>query len=138
MLEKLRGGAARFLYGRNGTDELNGGLLILYVALVLLRSFLVLFFPYETLSMVFSLALLLLAGTIFFRLFSRNLPKRRQENARFLRWWSGKSAALARLRDRDHRYFRCKSCGALCRVPRGMGRIQITCPQCHHTMQAKS
>lgn len=140
--DKFRDGAARFLCGRNGTDQLNGGLLVLYVGLVLLRSLLVLFFPYEAVSALFSLLILLLSATIVFRIFSRNLPRRQAENARFLRWWTPRAAALAarhtRRRDRDHRYFRCRSCGALCRVPRGRGRIRITCPRCRSTMVRRS
>ncbi len=142
FMDKFRTGAARFLCGRNGTDQLGGALLVLYVILVFLRSLLLLFFPYAALSILFSLLILLLLGTIVFRIFSRNLPRRQAENQRFLRWWNPRAAALsaaaARRRDRDHRYFRCKRCGTLCRVPRGMGRIEITCPKCRSTMTAKS
>jgi hypothetical protein len=140
--DKLRTGTARFLCGRNGTDQLNGGLLVLYVILVFLRSFVVLLFPYAAVSGLFSLLILFVSLTVIFRVFSRNLPKRREENRRFLCWWNPKAAALsaaaARRRDREHRYFRCKCCGALCRVPRGVGRIEITCPRCQNTMSAKS
>ena len=142
LIDRFRSGAARFLCGRNGTDQLNGALLVLYAVLVLLRSFLVLLFPYAAVSALFSLLILLLAATVIFRIFSRNLPRRQAENQRFLRWWGPRAAALSasalRRRDRDHRYFRCKSCGTLCRVPRGVGKIEITCPRCGRTMSAKS
>ena len=110
--DKLRTGTVRFLCGRNGTDQLNGGLLVLYVILVFLRSFVVLLFPYAAVSGLFSLLILFVSLTVIFRVFSRNLPKRREENRRFLCWWNPKAAALsaaaARRRDREHRYFRCK------------------------------
>lgn len=142
LMDKFRTGAVRFLSGRNGTDQLNGGLLVLYVILVFLRSLLVLLFPYAAVSGLFSLLILLVAATVVFRIFSRNLPRRQAENRRFLRWWGPRAAALsagaARRRDRDHRYFRCKNCGALCRVPRGAGRIEITCPRCRHTMSERT
>ena len=140
--DNFRGAAARFLSGRNGADELNRGLLVLYILLVLLRVPLVLLFPYTAVSAVFSLLLTAVAATILCRLFSRNLGRRQAENARFLRWWRPRGAALAAWRgrrmDRDHRYFRCRSCKTLCRVPRGRGRIQITCPRCRSTMVRRS
>lgn len=140
--DRSRAAAVRFLSGRNGTDQLGGALLVLYVALVLLRSALLVLFPYALLSALLSLPIVLLAVLIFFRVFSRNLPRRRRENERFLRWWGPRAAALSaaaeRRRDRDHRYFRCPGCGAFCRVPRGAGKIRITCPRCRHVMERKS
>ena len=84
----------------------------------------------------------LLAAVILWRCLSKNLAKRRAENARFLAWWRPKrarlTAARARRKDRDHRYFPCKSCGAVCRVPAGKGHIEITCPKCGNTLRVKS
>ena len=78
-----------------------------------------------------------------FRMFSRNLEKRRGENARFMEkvWWpvSRRIAGSRQQRmDKEHRYFTCPSCGAVCRVPRGKGRIVITCPRCGNEIHGKS
>ena len=73
-----------------------------------------------------------------FRVFSRNLPRRREENARFLRWMRTARGRMARLRDREHRYFPCPGCGATCRVPRGKGTLRITCPKCGHVMEKRT
>ena len=45
----------------------------------------------------------------------------------------------ARWQDRKtHRYFRCPQCRATVRVPRGKGKIRITCPKCKHQFVKKS
>ena len=79
---------------------------------------------------------------IFFRMFSKNLPKRRAENQRFWNWWCGiksrNAGAKARHADKDHKYFTCKTCGTICRVPVGKGKIIITCPKCGAQIHAKS
>lgn len=76
-----------------------------------------------------------LLGYSYFRMLSRNIPKRYAEN----QWYMAKSAAarqrLAQLRQRfalrrQYRYFRCPHCAQQLRVPRGHGRISINCPKC--------
>ena len=70
---------------------------------------------------------------VLLRIFSRNLARRQAENAKFLTWWTPKANAIrgarARRADKAHKYVRC-SCGAYCRVPRGVGKIELTCPKC--------
>ena len=78
---------------------------------------------------------------LLFRIFSKNLPKRREENQKFLNWfWKAKrnaAGAKARRADKEHKYFTCR-CGAICRVPVGKGKIVITCPKCGAKIEAKS
>lgn len=57
------------------------------------------------------------------RALSRNTYKRYQENRKFLQFFT-------RLKDRQNRYFDCPKCRQLVRVPRGKGKIAITCPRC--------
>ena len=75
-------------------------------------------------------------------MFSRQIDKRRGENARFMSLIRpvrrGFSAWRARLRDRDHRYFRCPNCKQQMRVPKGKGHIQVTCRNCGITFEEKS
>ena len=130
----IRNAIARFMYGRYGNDPLNVFLIGAYLLLYLLYA-LVRFAPLYWLSLVF----LFLA---LFRLFSRNLPRRRAENAKFLAM-AGPAMAWFRLRrtihrDKEHRYFKCPNCGQQLRVPRGKGRITVTCRGCGATFQEKS
>ena len=139
---KVRCGIERFMYGRNGTDPLNVALLVLYIVLCLTQWIVVFFLPYQIVSLLFSAVLVAIVVVMFFRIFSRNVEKRRQENARFLNWFLPRQRAAAnwrfRMRDRDHKYFKCRGCGARCRVPRGKGRIEITCPRCGEKIRGRS
>ena len=80
---RVSGAIARFMYGRNGTDQLNAALLAAYllvwlVQILLNRNF--------TVRMVLEAVSLVLAALVLFRTFSRNLPRRQAENAKFLSW----------------------------------------------------
>ena len=120
---------ARFMYGRNGADQLCWAILIAELAL----SFLVGIVNNPFFSIFVHYATLFLSVYLLFRIFSRNLEKRRAENAKFMQWWGPKQNALrgakARRADKAHKYVKC-SCGTYCRVPRGVGRVELTCPKC--------
>jgi uncharacterized paraquat-inducible protein A len=75
-------------------------------------------------------------------MFSRDIARRSRENQTFLtkmqpvfRWWRQLNA---RVRDRDHRYYRCPCCKQVLRVPRGRGKIAITCPRCRTVLNKKT
>lgn len=140
FLQKLRAGVVRFMYGRNGIDQL--GLTVVWGCLLLdiLTMFLSGRFPLlGTILYWLSMAAWVYA---LFRVFSKNLNRRRAENQRFLNWWwrvkSSRSGARARHADKDHKYFTCKACGAICRVPAGKGKIIITCPRCGAQIRGRS
>lgn len=129
---------SRFMYGRNGMDQLNRALLWPYLAVVLLQAF----FRESLLGIVCEVLLWALMLLIFFRMFSKDLYKRREENSRYLnKVWKLKnqrSGAKARHADKEHKYFTCKRCKAICRVPVGKGKIVITCPKCGAQIHAKT
>ncbi|MGI6007606.1 MAG: hypothetical protein ACOX8E_08975 [Ruminococcus sp.] len=122
MREKFR----RFMMGRYGVDDL--GKVTLYVSLALL--ILSLFLRY---NILYILAIVLLA-VCYFRMFSKNYSKRYEENQKFLTLKTkvlGRFTAARRHRaDREHCYFKCPSCRQTVRVPRGKGKISISCPKC--------
>ena len=130
----------RFMYGRNGFDPLNR--FLFWVVLILDIASIFLARGESPLGGILSLVVTAAWLLLLFRTFSRNLAKRREENQKFVGWWwkvKNKTAgAKARHADRDHKYFTCKSCGAICRVPVGKGKIVITCPKCHAQIQAKT
>ncbi len=128
-MSKFRNALYRFMYGRNGVDALSWALVVLEVVLSLLSSFIHVRGVSQALYFV-STALMFV---VLLRIFSRNLARRQAENAKFLTWWTPKANAIrgarARRADKAHKYVRC-SCGAYCRVPRGVGKIELTCPKC--------
>lgn len=128
------------MYGRNGMDRLNQALLWVYLAVLvgqMVFSLLRLTLP----AAICDMLIWLLMVFILFRMLSKNLPKRREENRRFVNWWGkvrGNAAgAKARRADKDHKYFTCK-CGAVCRVPVGKGKVVITCPKCGGQIHGKT
>lgn len=79
----------------------------------------------------------------YYRIFSRNIPRRAAENRWFLaqRYAVQQRFASARTRfaqRKVYRYFRCPRCRQQLRVPRGRGRISITCPKCGTSFIKKS
>ena len=130
----IRNAIQRFMYGRYGTDQLNLALLGLYLVLYLVSALTrwgVLYW--------LSLAVLFL---LLFRTLSRNAARRRAENAKFLqvaspmiRWWRFQRTAH---RDKEHRYFKCPNCGQQLRVPRGKGKITVTCRSCGASFEERS
>ena len=118
-MDKLRSIMRRFMAGRYGTDKLNTAILTLGVAVCLLGMF-PLFVPVRLFLSTASWVLMFWA---IFRMLSRNTYKRYQENRKFLR-------LTEQLKDRQHRYYTCPRCRQPVRVPRGKGKIAITCPKC--------
>ena len=82
-----------------------------------------LFFNLQWLNLVLTLLGWLLLGLVIFRTLSRNTYKRYRENRKYL-------MLLQRIKDREHRYYDCPKCRQQVRVPRGKGKIAITCPKC--------
>lgn len=121
FFEKLGWQIKRFMYGRYGTDTLN---LVLIVA-----AFLCNLFGRNYILYLISLALITLA---LLRMFSRNIAARRRENE----WLTG---LFKRRPDaKTHRHFVCPKCHQKVRVPKGKGKIMITCPKCGEKFAKKT
>ena len=125
---------ARFMAGRNGNDNFNLFLLVCEVVLLLLGSF--------TGGGMFLPALILL-GYIYFRMLSRNVYKRQEENSRYLRAKYKVQSKLRLVKERwkqrrDYKFFVCPSCHATLRVPKGRGKIKIVCRKCGTSFTGKS
>lgn len=125
MKERL----ARFMAGRNGNDQLNMFLLVVDLILLLLASFIK-----SIASLLYPLVLVIL-GFVYFRMFSRNVYKRREENGKYMRL-KYKLDAWCRLRRerwvqrKEYKFFTCPSCRTNLRVPRHRGKVKIVCRKC--------
>ena len=115
----MAAGLRRFMQGRYGSDKLNT--LILGIALV--AALLSIFIHVPGLDLLLTLFYYGMMGWAFFRMLSRNTYKRYQENRKYL-------LLLQRFKDRQHRYYDCPRCRQQVRVPKGKGKISITCPKC--------
>ena len=119
LLWQIRDGFRRFMTGRYGSDKMNMALLTAGVVIWLLS----LFIRSSAIRLVLMAAYYFLMGWAIFRMLSRNTYKRYQENRKYLQ-------LLERVKDRQHRYYDCPRCRQQVRVPRGKGKIAITCPKC--------
>ena len=130
---KIRCALARFMYGRNGIDQLGRVMLYGILALCVVGMFLQSLQRVPIVGKILSLVETMLWVLLLCRMFSKNLTKRRAENAKFMAWWEPKRnelrGAKARRADTAHKYVRC-SCGTYCRVPRNVGKVELTCPKC--------
>lgn len=85
----------------------------------------------------------LLVLLCYFRMFSRNYQKRAEENQKFLELKGKAATFLKREKEyfeqrKTHHIYKCPSCKQKIRVPKGKGKICITCPKCHTEFVKKS
>ena len=110
---------SHFMMGRYGTDKLNMAILGAGIAC----TFLSMLLPLPGLKLLltaFSYIFMILA---IYRSLSRNIYKRYEENRKFL-------LTVQKIKDKEHRYYNCPRCHQQVRVPKGKGKISITCPKC--------
>ncbi len=136
-----------FMSGRYGSDQLNNFISIVALILIVVDLFTRIRFIW-----IIAVALLVL---IYFRMFSRNVGKRAAENDKFLNitsrfrrgggrgysYGGGGYASYDRRAEAEkrrahredmkyYRFFNCPNCNQKVRVPKGRGKIEITCPKC--------
>lgn len=130
----VRNALARFMYGRNGTDQLGLFTLGVYLLVWLLQVI--------TGWDILALVEYVLLFVILYRMLSRKLDRRRAENTKFLQAIQPARKRIRsfrnRMQDKDHRYFRCPNCRQQMRVPKGKGRITVHCRSCGTTFEEKS
>lgn len=124
----------RWMQGRNGPDEL--GFACLIGAIV-----------FSVLSL-FGIPLTGLLSTVcyvyaIFRMLSRNIAKRHDENRRYReatgKWQTEIRQFMLRLKGmKTYKYFRCPHCKTRLRLKRGCGEKHITCPKCHQEFDERA
>ena len=125
----------RFMAGRYGNDQLNQ-----FIFIVAIISMVLEIITRQSLFYTLTLVLLILA---YVRVFSRNINKRYEENMKFLQ---KKDAILNKFRRqkyyaaqrRNYHIYTCPQCKQKIRIPKGKGKISITCPKCRTSFIKKS
>ncbi len=135
FFSNLQQSLARFMIGRNGTDAL-----ALYS---LIAGAIFAFFDTLTGVGIFSLIGLALLVYSMFRCLSRNISKRRAENAKFAAAMAKPTATVKRWQRRwaqrkTTKFLKCPQCGQSLSVPKGKGELRVTCPKCRNKFTAKS
>ncbi len=138
--------------GRYGLDKLNKALLFAAAGLWAAALFLRRGSPAHTAVSVLSVALFVLTAL---RMFSRDFAARQRELYRYLSFETHLRAQWARFRDslrgkkpvrdadeikdrRKYKYLKCPQCSQRLRVPRGKGKLRVTCTRCGCRFQTKS
>lgn len=125
----------RFMMGRYGNDQLNQ-----FIFVIAIISMVIELFTHWSLFYILALVLLIYG---YVRAFSKNINKRYEENMRFMekkdaimnRFHKGKYYASQR---KDYHIYTCPQCRQKIRIPRGKGKISITCPKCRTSFIKKS
>lgn len=118
----------KFMIGRYGNDELSYAFIALFAFLTLCYAI-----SGNTILQLLDVVILVIC---YYRMFSKNINKRYQENAKFLRmvspvrFWFQKKVKHMKER-KTHKFYHCPNCKQVMRVPKGKGEITITCPKCH-------
>ena len=144
--QKIKQAFRSFMYGRNGADHLSMALLWAGLILYLLGGIV----GSIAASVIFPILGILLnmlgfACYVFciFRMFSRNVDKRRAENRRYVTMMEKKKTqrrqAKVRFQNRKtYKYFKCPGCKAWLRLSRGKGVVTVTCSRCHTSFTQKA
>lgn len=131
MKEKLQ----RFMVGRYGSDSLSKFMIGAAFVLILLSMFIS--------SKILVWLPLILLVVIYVRMFSKNIQKRYGENQKYLELqgkvlekFKGQKSQIAQ--SKDYHIYKCTKCKQKIRIPRGKGKISITCPKCGNEFVKKS
>ena len=123
----------RFMYGRYGTDTLNKVLTGIYIGWVLLYMILSIWIKSTILFLVYLTTTTALIVIIFWRMFSRNIAKRKRENNKFCGFFR---LRRNKFRDRKtHVYRKCPRCRAVLRLPKARGKHNVICPRCENRFE---
>jgi len=125
----------KFMMGRYGTDKLSmaliiAGMISTFIGDVSHSGILI------TLSYVFF-------GASIFRILSKDITARQQENYKFLKYYNS-LVPLARSKfnvtkdRRTYKYFECPNCKQKMRAPRKKGNIMVTCHKCNNKFNIRT
>lgn len=135
FMQKFRNTLYKIMYGRYGADEFSKFLLFFSIILFFLSSLTGLYIAY--------IIAMLLAIYNIFRCYSKDFSKRRKELDLYLfyknKFVSKFSLQRRKWRERKtHSFFSCPTCQTVVRVPKGRGKIEITCPKCNTSFIKKT
>ena len=135
MIEDLKYRFTRFMQGRYGVDSLSRFLSVVLLAFIVIGVFIRIPF-----SGMITFAIL---AVLYWRMFSRDIPKRYEENQKFLQIrdkllgrFSNFGSNMSQLK--DYHIYKCPRCNQKIRIPRGKGHIMVRCPRCGFEFHKKS
>ena len=144
LKQRFQESAGTFMYGRNGMDRLSQFMLYLSLFLMIVSVILLSAFRRSSIaSTILDYAAIVILIFSYFRAFSHKVEKRRKENLKYLNAihpisnWFRLRRQRFEMRE-NYKLFLCPKCKTTLRVPKGKGRINLTCPRCHTKFEGKS
>lgn len=136
MLQKFKNSFYRFMSGRYGADQLNITLLVTSLIISIVGGII-----FER-SLIVTGIVYVLSIIVLYRAFSKKIYVRQKENMKFMNLTrplrTKYNIIKLNLTQRESKHIQCPNCKKILRVPRGKGKIEITCPQCHTAFEKRS
>ncbi len=128
----MRERIARFMQGRYGIDQFTNFLVFSALIILVIEMFI----KVPVIRFLFNILSVATIFYAYFRMFSRNHSKRFSENEKYMKFHNNVKFFIAREKShfqqrKTHHIYKCPQCKQSIRVPKGKGRIAITCPKCH-------
>ncbi len=128
----------QFMSGRNGNDALNRFLLTTDFVLIILS---VIFS--KSFSRFLMPLIVILLGITYYRMLSRDLVRRSDENYKYLRAKDKMLVHFRLIKERwiqrkEYKFFIYPACKATLRVPKGRGKVKIVCRKCGNSFTGKT
>ena len=123
----------KFMQGRYGVDEFSRFTMGVALALIILTMFV----NIVNRSVGGVLDFLGIAAIVYayLRILSRNIQQRYAENQKYVQFIAPITKKVdffkRKRKDKTHKYYKCPTCNQVVRVPKGRGKIEISCPKCH-------
>ena len=132
---RFRERLAAFLYGRNGHDELCRLLWWVSLAFLITSTVIRLFVSVLAGYILYGVSLVFIFLSLL-RAFSKNVSKRREENAKYLLLRGKIKAFFMRQKNKKqfkdtYIYVKCPNCKNILRFRRIVGEHRAKCPCCH-------
>ena len=124
----------RFMQGRNGVDQFARFTMGVALAAIVLTLFTGTRSGIGAFLDLFGMAAIVYT---YFRIFSKNISKRYQENQKYLQMTDKLRARFQKEKRmmsqrKDYHIYSCPGCGQKIRIPRGgFKKVEIECPKCH-------
>jgi len=136
MFNKLKYSFYRFMNGRYGSDQLNFAIIITSIIISLVGGIIF------NRSMIITVIVYTLSFIVLYRTFSKKIYVRQKENLKFMSLIrpikSKYNLIKLNLTQKQFKHVQCPRCHRTLRVPRGRGKIEITCPHCHVSFDKRS
>lgn len=123
------------MQGRYGVDDFSRFLITASIILILLAGIIK--------NNFVNVAALAIVGFAYYRILSKNHFRCSVQNQKYLRLKNKVTGRIKMYRDiikqrKTHHIYKCPNCKQRLRIPKGKGKVEITCPKCSAKFKKRS